>query len=87
MTVLGLVTTVGDIVLLNGIAGVVRACALEDNVFCAIVATFVHVANISAHSDRWRPRGGAIETWPAVALLAASAWYFVGADIVVLRPI
>ena len=86
MTVLGLVTTVGDIVLLNGIAGVVRACALEDNVFCAIVEAFAQIRNVSAHSDLWR-RGGAIEAWPAVALLAASAWYFVGADIVVLRPI
>ena len=86
MTVLGLVTTVGDIVLLNGIAGVVRACVLEDNVFMAIVETCVKIANVSEHSDRWR-RGGAIEAWPADALLAASAWYFAGADIVVLRAI
>ena len=86
MTVSGLVTTAGDIVLLNGIAGVVRACALADNVFLAIVETCVKIANVSEHSDRWRG-GGAIEAWPADALLAASAWYFAGADIVVLRAI
>jgi len=84
MLVSGMSTRVGDIVLLQGMAGLVRACAQEGDNFFAVVETYIFSSAVSAHSDRWQP-GGPMEAWPAEALMAAGAWYPDGDGVVVLR--
>ena len=84
MVVKGMTTTVGDIVILDGVAGKVCACARDGDEFFALVNIFVHISVVTAHSDRWRA-GDRIEAWPADALLSASAWYTADNDTVVLR--
>jgi len=84
MLVSGMSTTVGDIVFLRGMAGMVRACTQEDDKFFAVVETYMFSSAVSTHSDRWQP-GGPLEAWPADALLAAGAWYSDGVGVVVLH--
>ena len=84
MVVKGAATTVGDIVMLDGVAGKVCACARDGDDYFALVHVFVRISVVTTHSDRWRA-GDRIEAWPADALLSASAWYTADNDTVVLR--
>ena len=86
MSISGLTIEVGDIVLLDGAAGRVCACAKEHGDLAVLVETFEHVARLSAHSDQWKV-GGRLEAWRADAVLSASAWYMCGADVAVLRVV
>ena len=80
----GATTTVGDIVMLDGLAGKVCACARDGDDYFALVHVFVRISVVTTHSDRWRA-GDRLEAWPADALLSASAWYMDGDDTIVLR--
>ena len=83
MVVSGLTICVGDVVLFQGAAGKVCACATENGRYLALVETFVHVAQVTMHSDKWAV-GGRLEAWPAEAVQTAPAWYMLGAEVIAL---
>ena len=68
MRVSGMSIAVGDVVLFRDMAGIVRACAKEDDTFFAVVEACIFSSAVSAHSDRWQPGG------PLLSLRNTECW-------------
>ena len=82
----GLQVSVDDLVFREDTLGLVLACCLDDDIYYVIVRELTLLANLSAHSSRWKfaPLQGAV--WRAADVTSPLAWKMEGAnDIVVVR--
>ena len=86
LDVCGLQVSVDDLVFREDTLGLVLACCLDDDIYYVIVRELTLLANLSAHSSRWKfaPLQGAV--WRAADVASPLAWKMEGAnDVVVVR--
>ena len=83
MNYAGMTIAARDVVLRDGVAGRIIACAEDRGDLFLLVQVWASMAVITPHSQRWRTTGVA-QAWPVEQITQAVAWYSDGDDVVVL---
>ena len=78
----GMTIAARDVVLRDGVAGRIIACAEDRGDLFLLVQVWASMAVITPHSQRWRTTGVA-QAWPVEQITQAVAWYSVADDFVV----
>ncbi len=79
----GMTIAARDVVLRDGAAGRVIACAAEQSNMFVLVQVWASTAAITPHSQRWRTTD-VVQAWRVENITQAVAWYSEGDDFIVL---
>ena len=74
MNYAGMTIAARDVVLRDGVAGRIIACAEDQGDLFLLVQVWASMAAITPHSRRWRTTDE-VQAWPAQHIIQAVAWY------------
>ena len=74
MNYAGMTIAARDVVLRDGIAGRIIACAADQSDLFLLVQVWASMEAITPHSRRWRTTDE-VQAWPAQHIIQAVAWY------------
>ena len=74
MNYAGMTIAARDVVLRDGVAGRIIACAEDQSDLFLLVQVWASMAAITPHSRRWRTTD-VVQAWPVEQIIQAVAWY------------